>query len=66
MPNQDFAWKFVADCGFGNHAEGLRSGVGGFVDMEVEVPALALGKREQNVERFGKAWNHVSYSAKQL
>ena len=36
----------------GDDAERARGGIGGFVDMEIEVPALALGEREQSVERF--------------
>ena len=45
----------LADRRLGDDAERTRGGIGGFIDVEIEVPTLALSEREQNVEALAEA-----------
>ena len=54
MADQDAAGKAALDRRLRDDAKRTRGGIGGFVDVEIEVPALALGEREQNVEAFAQ------------
>ena len=50
MADQDSPGEASPDRRLRDDAERTRGGIGGFIDVKIEVPALALGEREQNVE----------------
>ena len=58
VADQDAPGKAALERRLGDDAQrpGLR--IGGFVDMEVEVPALALGEREQGDEAVAEFGDH--------
>ena len=55
--------KAARQRGFGDHAQRSGGGIGGFVDMKIEIPALAFGEREQPVEGALKLRDHIGHRA---
>ena len=60
MANEDLAGEAPAQRRIGYRAQRARSGVGGFVDVEIQIPTLALGEREQRIERALNEWTRYA------
>ena len=59
MANQDGALKAALNRHVGDDLESARRGIGAFIDMEVELPALALGEVEQDAEPLVQLRDHA-------
>ena len=64
MSDQNASGKFLRSRGLGDEAKRARRRVGGFVDMEIELPAFSIRKSEQNVQTFLQARDHKRDRAK--
>ena len=64
MADEDAALKSALNRHVGDDLERVRGGIGAFVDVEVELPALAVGEVEQNFEALAQARDRVSHRAK--
>ena len=63
MADQDAALKAAFDRHVGDDFERARRGIGAFVDMEVELPAFALGEVEEDTESLTQLWDDASGGA---
>ena len=55
MADENPPLKFARQSHLRDDAQRARRGIGGFVDMEIEVPAFALGEAEHDVQTFAHA-----------
>ena len=66
MPDEHLAGEAMSESGFRNDGERGGGGVGAFVDVKVEVPSLARGQGEENVQRFLKPRDHIGDGPEQF
>ena len=66
MADEHAAAEAVIDRSLSDRVERTRRRVRGFVDVKVEIAALARGEAKETIERFGKARRHVRHRAQDL
>ena len=66
MAGEDAAREAPRDHGLGNDAERAGGGIGGFIDMEIEIPAFPFGQREEGVEALAQPRDHVGHGAENI
>ena len=66
MADEDAPGETAFDRHFGDNSKRAGGRLAGFVDVEIELPPLTLGEREQNRERLAQARRHGRHRAENL